>query len=270
MERDATAVEVPIHHGVHDNGRASRRWKSTWSKDLGENWKSQRIPYSVHKIRFVSLLSRASSYTKEDTANSWPRRSFSERKKPIRHVLSNKERRREKKSKWTEQLNQWLHRCLKTWLMNCAKQYWCAEEQNQGGSINRRVSLYKKFEKMTSETQNKIIDKVSKIIAYEMRYDPARTTRNDSRNQDRNLKFWPLKYLLWDQFFLLFSWTHVCFLHIQLMGTVVRLPKIHKILSEIDLESSRRSERSETCNRSNRQYWVAFPTWECRHWSLTW
>ena len=33
--------------------------------------------------------------------------------------------------------------------------------------------------------------------------------------------------------------TEVCFLHIQPTGTNVRLPKIHKILPEVDLEFSR-------------------------------
>ena len=36
---------------------------------------------------------------------------------------------------------------------------------------------------------------------------------------------------LWD--------TDVCFLRVQLMGTNVRLPKIHKTLPEVDFESSR-------------------------------
>ena len=34
-------------------------------------------------------------------------------------------------------------------------------------------------------------------------------------------------------------YTEVCFLHIQLMGTHVRLPNIHKIHPEVDFESSR-------------------------------
>ena len=33
--------------------------------------------------------------------------------------------------------------------------------------------------------------------------------------------------------------TEVCFLHIQLTGTNVLLPKIHKALAEVDFESSR-------------------------------
>ena len=43
---------------------------------------------------------------------------------------------------------------------------------------------------------------------------------------------------LWD--------TVVCALHIQLMGTNVRLPKIHKTLPEVDFESSRSPAKSES------------------------
>ena len=43
---------------------------------------------------------------------------------------------------------------------------------------------------------------------------------------------------LWD--------TDVCFLHIQLMGTSVRLPKIHKIHPEVDFQSSRSPAKSES------------------------
>ena len=40
--------------------------------------------------------------------------------------------------------------------------------------------------------------------------------------------------------------TDGCFLHIQLMGTSVRLPLIHKTLPEVDLESSRSPAKSES------------------------
>ena len=46
---------------------------------------------------------------------------------------------------------------------------------------------------------------------------------------------------LWD--------TDVCFLHIQLMETNVRLPKIHEIHPEVDLESSRSPVKSESWNK---------------------
>ena len=35
------------------------------------------------------------------------------------------------------------------------------------------------------------------------------------------------------------SETEVCFLHIQLFGTNGRLPKIHRIIPDVDFESSR-------------------------------
>ena len=40
--------------------------------------------------------------------------------------------------------------------------------------------------------------------------------------------------------------TAVCFLHIQLTGTNVLLPKMHKTPLEVDFESSRSPEKSET------------------------
>ena len=40
--------------------------------------------------------------------------------------------------------------------------------------------------------------------------------------------------------------TEVCFLHIQLVGTNVRLPKIHRILPDVDFESSRSPAKSES------------------------
>ena len=59
---------------------------------------------------------------------------------------------------------------------------------------------------------------------------------------------------LWD--------TDVCFLHIQLMVTNVRLPKIHQIHPEVDLESSRSPAKSESWNKPNRQCWAVFLTWQ--------
>ena len=48
--------------------------------------------------------------------------------------------------------------------------------------------------------------------------------------------------------------TDVCFLHIQLMGANVRLPKIHKTPSEIDFVSSRSPAKSESWSK-----WVRSP-----------
>ena len=40
--------------------------------------------------------------------------------------------------------------------------------------------------------------------------------------------------------------TDVCLLHIQLMGTNVRLPKMHKVLPDVDFESSESPANSES------------------------
>ena len=53
--------------------------------------------------------------------------------------------------------------------------------------------------------------------------------------------------------------TDVCFLHIQLIGASVRLPKIHKTPFDVHLESSRSPAKSESWNSPNRQCWVVFP-----------
>ena len=55
----------------------------------------------------------------------------------------------------------------------------------------------------------------------------------------------------------------VCVLHIQLSGTNVRLPKIHKIPPEVDFESSRSPAKSESWNRPNRHCFAMFPTFTC-------
>ena len=49
------------------------------------------------------------------------------------------------------------------------------------------------------------------------------------------------------------NWSHVvvCFLHIQLKGTTVRLPTIQKILPEVDFESSRSPEKSESWDKTS-------------------
>ena len=65
--------------------------------------------------------------------------------------------------------------------------------------------------------------------------------------------------------------TDVCFLHIQLMETNVRLPKIHKIpLRSWFFESSKSPAKSKSWNKPKRQCWAVFPTWQhCRQ-SLVW
>ena len=65
---------------------------------------------------------------------------------------------------------------------------------------------------------------------------------------------------LWD--------TDVCFLHTQLIGTNIRLPKMHKTPPDVDFESWRSPAKSESWNNPNRECWAAFPTWQCWRWSL--
>ena len=61
---------------------------------------------------------------------------------------------------------------------------------------------------------------------------------------------------LWD--------TEVCFLHIQLIGTNVLLPKKHQTPPDVDFGSSRSPAKSESWNSPNRQWCAVFPTWQ--HW----
>ena len=83
--------------------------------------------------------------------------------------------------------------------------------------------------------------------------------------------------------------TDVSFLHIQLVGTNVWLPKIHNVPPEVDIESSRSPAKSESRNSPNLHCCAAFPhdntfyihSWnECKrsnvrvvchkHWSILW
>ena len=54
--------------------------------------------------------------------------------------------------------------------------------------------------------------------------------------------------------------TEVCFLHIQLIGTKVRLPKMHRIPLEVDFESSRCPVKSESWNNPSLHWCAVFPT----------
>ena len=56
--------------------------------------------------------------------------------------------------------------------------------------------------------------------------------------------------------------TEVCILHIQLIGTHVWLPKMHRIRPDVDFESSRSPEKEESWNNPN-LHWAVFPTWQC-------
>ena len=54
--------------------------------------------------------------------------------------------------------------------------------------------------------------------------------------------------------------TEVCFLHIQLNGTNVWLPKIHKTPPDVDFDSSRSPAKSESWNNSSLHCCAVFPT----------
>ena len=56
--------------------------------------------------------------------------------------------------------------------------------------------------------------------------------------------------------------TEVCFLHIQLVGTNVWLPKMHNVPPDVDFESSRSPAKSESWNRPNLHCFAVFPTWQ--------
>ena len=64
--------------------------------------------------------------------------------------------------------------------------------------------------------------------------------------------------------------TEVCFLHIQLIGTNVWLPKMHKIPPDVDFESSKPPAKSESWNNPNRHCCAVFPTWQHCLNSLVW
>ena len=53
--------------------------------------------------------------------------------------------------------------------------------------------------------------------------------------------------------------TEVCFLHIQLIGTNVWLPKMHNVPPEVDFESSRSPAKSETWNSPSLHCSAVFP-----------
>ena len=55
--------------------------------------------------------------------------------------------------------------------------------------------------------------------------------------------------------------TEVCFLHIQLIGTNVWLPKMQNV--HVDFKSSRSPAKSESWNSPNLHCLAVFPTWQC-------
>ena len=64
--------------------------------------------------------------------------------------------------------------------------------------------------------------------------------------------------------------TAVYFLHIQLVGTNVWLPKTHNVPQEVDFESSRSPARSESWNIPSLHCLAVFPTWQYCLYSLVW
>ena len=61
-----------------------------------------------------------------------------------------------------------------------------------------------------------------------------------------------------------------CFLHIQLIGTNVWLPKMHNVHPEVDFESSRSPAKSESWNSPNLHCFAVFPTWQYCLYSHVW
>ena len=55
--------------------------------------------------------------------------------------------------------------------------------------------------------------------------------------------------------------TEVCFLHLQLTGTNVWLPNMHKTPSDVDFESFRSPAKSESWNNPSLHCCAVFPTW---------
>ena len=64
--------------------------------------------------------------------------------------------------------------------------------------------------------------------------------------------------------------TDVCFLHIQLIGTNVWLPKTHNVLPEVDFESSRSPAKSEPWNSPNLHCFAVLRTWQYCLYSHVW
>ena len=56
--------------------------------------------------------------------------------------------------------------------------------------------------------------------------------------------------------------TEVCFLHIQLIGTNVSLPKTHNFPPDVDYETSRSPAKSESSNNPSLHCLAVFPTWQ--------
>ena len=64
--------------------------------------------------------------------------------------------------------------------------------------------------------------------------------------------------------------TEVCFLHIQLVGTNVWLPKTHDVPPKVDFESSRSPAKSESWNSPSLHCLAVLPTWQYCLYSHVW
>ena len=64
--------------------------------------------------------------------------------------------------------------------------------------------------------------------------------------------------------------TDVCFLHIQLIGTNVWLPKIRNVPQEVDFESSISPAKSESWNSPSLHRLAVLPTWQYCLYSHVW
>ena len=64
--------------------------------------------------------------------------------------------------------------------------------------------------------------------------------------------------------------TAVCFLHTQLMGTNVWLPKTHNVPPEVDFESSRSPAKPESWNSPSLHCLAVLPTWQYCLYSHVW
>ena len=64
--------------------------------------------------------------------------------------------------------------------------------------------------------------------------------------------------------------TAVCFLHIQLIGTKVWLPKTHNVPPEVDFESSRSPAKSESWNSPSLHCLAVLLTWQYCLYSHVW
>ena len=92
---------------------------------------------------------------------------------------------------------------------------------------------------------------------------PWRTVTIRSHNQVRVYRpFLILHPRKWFLILLNCAKLKFAFLHIQVIGSNVWLPKMHNVPSEGDFESSRSPAKSESWDSPNLHYFAVFPTWQ--------